>query len=365
MFQKILKNTFLLFNLLFAFFLLLSIGAYYISPEKIWILPFFGFLYPVLLLINIIYIIFWGVQRKNWFWISFSLIILSWGQLHAYYQLPLFKAKKANKGNQISLITYNVRAFNQYNWAKNISARDQMLNFLVGKNTDVICLQEVFTSNKNKLLTTKNLIRQFVNHHHFYIHFTARNKKSNYGIAIFTKFPIVNKGFINYKNTNNVTIFVDMKVNEDTIRFYNNHLQSIHIGKSQYEMLDTLSMNYNDKEISQLKNIFSQFILASRKRAAQVDILAKHIQCCPYKIIVCGDFNDTPYSYTYHKIRHNLNDVFIESGSGIGNTYFGMLPSFRIDYVFHSKTISSYNLKIFKIPFSDHFPMQCGFTWKK
>ncbi len=363
MFRKILKNTFLLINLIFALLLVLSVVSCYVSPAKAWIFAFFGLLYPIFLLVNFFFVIFWGIQRKVWVWISVVLILMSWHQLHAYYQLSLFKTKKANQGKQVSLTTYNVRAFNQYNWAHNKSAREQILNFLVGKNTDVICMQEIFTSNTDGF-NTKRLIKRFNKYHSHFIHFTAQTKKSNYGIATFSKYPIVNSGVIRFRKSNNVSIFTDVVIDADTIRIYNNHLQSIHLLKSHYDLFDTISAVSKDKGVPQLLNISDRFIDAYRKRALQAEMVADHIKKSPYKVIVCGDFNDTPTSYTYHHIRGNLRDAFIQSGSGFGNTYFGIFPSFRIDYIFHHKALRSYNLRIFQLPFSDHFPMQCGFTWK-
>jgi endonuclease/exonuclease/phosphatase family metal-dependent hydrolase len=90
-----------------------------------------------------------------------------------------------------------------------------------------------------------------------------------------------------------------------------------------------------------------------------VDILSAHIRQSPYPTIVCGDFNDTPVSYTYHKMRGKLVDAFIESGSGIGNTYLGNFPSFRIDYIFHSKSFRSCCFRTDRINMSDHYPVMC------
>jgi endonuclease/exonuclease/phosphatase family metal-dependent hydrolase len=83
----------------------------------------------------------------------------------------------------------------------------------------------------------------------------------------------------------------------------------------------------------------------------------------PYPVIVCGDFNDTPNSYVYHKLADGMTDAFMESGAGFGNTYLGKVPSFRIDYIFHDATFHSRNFRRESVRFSDHFPVSCYIGW--
>lgn len=357
------KNTFLAISLVFGIIFFVSILAAYISPTRAWVFVLLGFLYPYLLLINIVIMILWIGQKKIFFLFPLLLIAISWRQLHSFYQLPLCQSTKPHGGKEIKLITYNVRALNRFNWAKNLQARDKIIEFLTDKNPDIICLQEFFSYNTGDY-STNNIISRFNQHPFHYFYFTSKTTWTNYGIAFFSRFPIINKGVLCFENTHNVSSFIDVVIDSDTLRIYNNHLQSIYLLKQHYDLFDTLSFDYNEKEVEQLKNISQRFIEASIKRSIQADLVAKHVKTCPYRVILCGDFNDTPSSYTYNRMRGPLKDAFIESGTGNGNTYFGVFPSFRIDYIFHSKTIESYDLKIFKLPFSDHFPLECSFSFK-
>ena len=115
--------------------------------------------------------------------------------------------------------------------------------------------------------------------------------------------------------------------------------------------------------MNEIKDISHRLKYAFRKRAHQADVLSDHIHTSPYPVIVCGDFNDTPVSYTYHKIRGDLVDAFIESGRGIGNTYSGMFPSYRIDYILHSRNLRSGGFETVRVDYSDHFPVSCLFEF--
>jgi len=117
-----------------------------------------------------------------------------------------------------------------------------------------------------------------------------------------------------------------------------------------------------EKSRSKTKRIFYKFKTAFQKRALQVNIVSEHIKDSPYPVIVCGDFNDTPVSYTYHQISKNLNDAFSETGSGIGRTYANILPAFRIDYILYDDFFDSHNYIIHTIEISDHYPISCYFS---
>ncbi len=144
---------------------------------------------------------------------------------------------------------------------------------------------------------------------------------------------------------------------KDTVRVYNCHLQSIRFGAEEYKFLQNLGKDEDEQTVKRTRNILSRLRIAFIKRATQADMIAKHIKKCPYPVIICGDFNDTPLSYTYKKITEGLVDAFRESGSGFGTTYAGPIPGLRIDYLLHSPEISAFNFKITRAKLSDHYPV--------
>jgi endonuclease/exonuclease/phosphatase family metal-dependent hydrolase len=156
-----------------------------------------------------------------------------------------------------------------------------------------------------------------------------------------------------------VTIFTDLLIAGDTIRVYNNHLQSVRFHQRNFNFLDTLRFRYSEEDLREILDISVKLKAAYIKRAAQVDTISAHVQNCPFPSIVCGDFNDTPVSYTYRRMSEGLNDAFISSGKGLGNTYHGTIPSFRIDYILHSGEFHSLFFERVKVNLSDHYPIIC------
>lgn len=226
-----------------------------------------------------------------------------------------------------------------------------------------MCLQEFYTSESNNIYRLNNLdtlLKLQKAKNVFTEYTTTLRNTDHWGGAIFTIYPIVNKGTIKFEGpSNNLCMFCDVKINNDTVRIYNLHLQSIHFKKVDYKFLDDLKNNKETEELVNSKNIFIRLKTAYIKRAKQADLVAEQIASSPYPVIVCGDFNDTPSSYVYHMVSENLQDSFIESGSGLGQTYTGKFPSFRIDYILHSNKYKAKNFYIIEKQLSDHYPICC------
>lgn len=95
----------------------------------------------------------------------------------------------------------------------------------------------------------------------------------------------------------------------------------------------------------------------NRKRALQADYIHRQIELSPYPVIVCGDFNDTPASYAYHRIKGNLTDGFQECGSGYQYTFRQLCKLWRIDYILHSTEFEGTTNISPDLPYSDHNPV--------
>jgi endonuclease/exonuclease/phosphatase family metal-dependent hydrolase len=342
-------------------FLLLSYLSKHVSPETFWPIAFFGLAFPVLVVINLIFILFWAIKKKWYFLISLIALVLGFQNLNAYFKLPLAKngdLKNKVEANSFKVLSYNVRLFNLYQW-ENAETESMIFNFLEGENPSIICFQEFYTREKG-FFTKDDLFNRLSSTPHKHIKYHTRNSTRNYGMATFSAYPIINMGNIVFGNSANISIFTDIVLFNDTIRVYNVHLQSIKLNAKNYTLLDSLKqLNYSEKHVSEIKDISYRLHEAFIRRAKQVDVISEHVKSSPHPVIVCGDFNDTPVSYAYRQMSKGLKDAFVESGTGFGNTYSGNFPSFRIDYILHGPELSSIAFEREKIRLSDHYPIYC------
>ena len=163
-----------------------------------------------------------------------------------------------------------------------------------------------------------------------------------------------------------MSIYSDIKINGRIIRVVNNHLESNRITENDKEMPLKLKDNFDAENLTGMTLHLSKKLGAAYKlRAAQADIVAKSIAESPYKVLVCGDFNDVPASYAYTKVKGNLKDAFSEIGNGFGWTFNPRFYGFRIDYVFYDSTAFR-PVKFYsdKVNYSDHYPVLCDILIK-
>jgi endonuclease/exonuclease/phosphatase family metal-dependent hydrolase len=344
-------------NYFFVVALIISLFAKYISPQLFWLIAFFGLGFPYLVLINLAFVIYWLGQFRREVLISLIAIVFCSLTMRKYVQLS-FNNKGSN--NDIKVTSYNSMLFDLYNWTKNGKSRQHILNQLQEINPDILCLQEFYNSSAMKQYFNVDTVVSSLNTKYCHVEYTSiAHKHNHFGIATFSKYPIINKGKIVFNTrSNNICIYTDVVIKKDTVRIYNMHLQSISFSQKDYTFIGDLQDDDDAKdELENSKSILRRLKRAFVKRAEQAELIEASISNCPYKIILCGDFNDTPASYAYNLISKNLKDVFVEKGNGFGRTYAGKFPQFRIDYIFHGKEFKCTQFSRSEETFTDHFPI--------
>ncbi len=356
--RNLFRKPFILLNWIFALLLLFSYVSVHLSPETIPGIAVLGLLYPFLIFINLFFLIFFVFRKKKFFLISFITIIIGFNHFTDFVSFNLLKDKVSDK-TSIKILSYNVRMFDLYKWSDVPFTRNKMLRLLKNEDADIYCFQE-FHSNNNKPDNNLDTILKLQKTKNYILSYKTKSNKS-LGTGIFSKFPILNSGNIELNNKNKKCIYADIIIYKDTVRIYNIHLASVHLGYNDYNFVENITEKDNADKFKGIGGIFSKLMQGFNKRAVEVDAVSAHIKNSPYKVIVCGDFNDVPVSYTYRKIRGGLKDAFSETSFGTGSTYAGSIPLFRIDFMLHSPSIIPKNFDVIKEPYSDHYPIVCDF----
>lgn len=358
-FRILIKNSFLIVAYFVFILLIISLLSPLISPHSFWFPAFAGLGFPYIYICYLVIFVFILFRRYKKHILIFLPLLLYGGYIACGFYHPGFFNSKAPESGTLKVLSYNVRLFDLYNWKSNHINRNQIFKFLQKENADILCFQEYYYQNDGTFPTTDTLVK-FLTAKNVHASYPSVNKeKYFFGIATFSKFPIVNKGEITFNGTSNLCLYTDILLFGDTVRIYNNHLESVRLGSEDYQFFDKLDFKVDSSEVKDTKNIMRRLNRAYEKRSIQVDKISAHIASCPYPVIVCGDFNDTPVSYAYHCMSSGLKDAYCEAGKGIGSTYNGKLPLLRIDFIFHSPTFKAYNFRIPQIDLSDHFPVVC------
>jgi endonuclease/exonuclease/phosphatase family metal-dependent hydrolase len=349
--------------------LLISISAKYISPVLFWIPAFFGLAFPFLFILNVAFMIYWLIQFKMQVVFGFIGLIITIPTAYRYVQISITDPKPTNK--QLKITSYNCMLFDLYNWYHDYETRPKIFGALAEIHPDILCLQEFYTSEQKGDYNNIDSVKRYLNTPYYHCEYTTTLRDlDHWGIATFSKYPFINQGKIVFNTSkNNICIYSDVVINKDTLRIYNVHFQSVGFSHEDNKFLeDMMNEKPVENEMDNSKNILRRLKTAFIKRTMQVNMIVAHMKTCRYKIILCGDFNDTGASFTYEKLTKNLGDCFLEKGLGLGRTYAGKWPQFRIDYILHDKALTCSRYKRSEETFTDHYPITAYFdniNWDK
>lgn len=337
--RKFLNNMIFWGNLLAAFLLLISFVLPYLPPKNFPTLSLLSLVVSVLVIINILFAIYWAIQLRRRFFISFSVLFISYFYFNVFYEMSS-EGDISEYKNTLNVLSYNVRLFNAYEKNPNTNASQIISEILMEEAPDLVCVQEYYKPNKI----------DFSVYPYQYIHF--KSEKAKLGHAIFSKYPLINTGGFDFDGTYNNTLYADVVKGNDTIRIYSVHLQSLGI----IPRVSFLQESDNEKLRKRVSGAFE-------KQQNQVETILEHKQTTNHPVIICGDFNNTPFSYSYRKLKDGMQDAFQERGNGLGTTFnFEKFPM-RIDYIFASEGLDIVSFDTMKKTFSDHYAVRATIGW--
>ncbi|MEO8588709.1 MAG: endonuclease/exonuclease/phosphatase family protein [Flavobacteriales bacterium] len=338
--------------------LLLTYLAPHVSPVHVWPLALLAMTFPYQVMVHVAFLGWWFLFRRKRMLLSGAALLIGWGHVSDHFELfGRSEAPADVAGTPVKLMSYNVRVFDLYNWSHNKATRDAIFALFRRENADILCLQEYFHSpDRRYFRTTEDLLKDF-RYRYAHEHFTQKGRfGGKFGIATFSAWPIVRKGEIEFpENPNNQCMWSDIAIRGDTIRVYNAHMASYYFGDADYKFIGDLDTDTKADSIkSGGRRILRRLRSGLMRRADEVERIAKHMATSPHPVVYCGDMNDVPMSYSYEQLREDMSDAFTESGSGMGGTYIGKLPSLRIDHILYGPALESWDFQTVPDELSDH-----------
>jgi endonuclease/exonuclease/phosphatase family metal-dependent hydrolase len=328
----------------------LTFSAYllpFLAPKVFPLLSVLTLFMPLFFVFNALFFFYWGIQFKKRMILSGLVLLMGITFINKFYKFSTKEFPESEKN--FTIMSYNVRLFNLFKWIERDDVPKEILNFINDKNPDILCIQEFSTSAEIDLKV----------YPHKYILMAGDKIKT--GQAIFSKFPIINEGNIVFPNSNNNVIFADIKKGKEVIRVYNMHLQSIKISPDVTEINDDINVMNQSKSQKLLRRISKAF----KQQQQQAELFKEHKNDCEYPLIICGDMNNSAFSYVYRNIKGKLKDSFEEAGKGFGATYkFKYYPA-RIDYIFADEKMKVKKFESFpNFENSDHYPIMAKLSFE-
>lgn len=296
---------------------------------------------PFLIGLNVFLLLYWLI-KKEWFIgiLPFLGIVCSIPYLLTLVN-PIGIITENSNDPGVKVATYNVAMFGRQ--ASGFIAQD-IFAAMKQESVDILCIQEYNDENGD---------RKNSDTYKEYFPYIAYGNKD---MVIYSRYPITDSGNIPFDNTNNSAMWADVKIKKQTVRIFNVHLQTTGFNRTLYKAAKQEAQG-NDVEANKLlEAVYGNYTVGMVVRAGQADIVAREMSESPHPLIVCGDFNDVPYSYVYHAMKGDLKDGFREAGRGWASTYRGG-KAVRIDYIFHDESIDILSYYKRKMTYSDHYPV--------
>ena len=319
----------------------------FVAPEKLWFFSTIVLFYPILFFVNCFFITLWLFQDAKWMIPSTLTVLLGWSYTSGFIGINSSSVDESEYN--IDVISYNTGMFTGRNLDGSKYKVEEAIEFLNGQNeVDIFCFQEYNT----------NYTDRFLSYFKGFNYVGFEDKR----VSILSRFPVLNSGGIDFNQKTNSCVWADLLIKEDTVRIYSAHLQSSAITFEANDMLENIDIQER-RTWREAKEILSKYWHTGLQRVSQAKIIKEHMKKCSHPIILAGDMNEPPSSYTYNILCENMKDSFRSRASGIESTYGGRIPFLRIDYIFAQKSMNVIDYKTHKVGYSDHYPIQATFSF--
>ena len=347
----IVVNTLVALNVLAVFLMLFLGNADMINPATHPKLSILSLFFPFTIPVCFVFIFLWLIVRKRYALISVAGLLLAYSPIRSYCPLNM---KKQVPDSCLTILSYNVMMFDVEDHKDHDN--NPIVDYIVDSNADIVCLQETGSTSA----IYDNLSRKMKQRYPYNDSIRLRHK--NDVLTLYSKYKILKAKMLRNNNSEiNLSVAYDLLVDGDTVVVINSHLESTHLSSKDKKQFDKLVKGKLQRDSAQResRNVLSKLANSNRERAAQIDSIAAfidHLGDIP--IILCGDFNDHPNSYTHRQIAQRLTDCYREAGCGAGFSYQRGGIYERIDHIFCSAHFTPYRCYVDKtIDVSDHYPI--------
>lgn len=329
--------------LTFALMIVSILGGFagHVHPKQNLFVTYLGLALPVLLILCAVMLVYWLCRRK--WWALFPLLALgcNYPFLSSMFQISGGESDVAER--PLKVMTLNARNFVDDNQD---DSADDIRSYLEEEDVQVVCFQEYsdFVSGRAEKVSK-------------FLYSLFPYQSLSGSIAIFSKHPIVKKDYLTFRETNNGAQWADLQIGEEKLRIVNVHLQTTGVNSAlrQAAKYEKNGANVSGKERADM--VADRMGYEFYRRAEQADMIYDLVKQTPHPVILCGDLNDTPASYTYRRVKGNLEDGFRKAGKGYMYTYKGVKGLVRIDYIFHSPLLKARQYYSDSQIWSDHNPV--------
>ena len=308
-----------------------------------------GLAFPFLFIINLLFLLFWLLIWKKGALVPLATILVCIPSILSYFPLHFFKGKNV-KAPYLTVISYNTEGLGMDD-NKDWALTNPVLNYILDLNADMVFLQEAPLDVMNRAAKDKGILSK-------YPHISIAEKSSQF--ACLSKFPVIKQEIIKFENSGNGCQYLKILVNNDTLAVYNCHFQSNQLKQAEISEYQKFIENPADStHLEASKKVVKKLLKSTSLRATQARMISDRARSETAKyLIVCGDFNDTPLSYSHHVFHRFMTDAYARSGAGTGYTYHEQKLYYRIDHIFCNKNITPLHTRIDRVQKdSDHYPV--------